>query len=94
MDDNHGGFTQSVEQRLRELFLEYSQGRDVPPARLFRLEGYIEAGRDVGLISQRDACDLIRSTWEDVLHCELPKSAENTLHIPVAMQRAPVYPSK
>jgi hypothetical protein len=91
---NQNDFIQRVEQRLRDIFLEYNNGCDVPPARLFRLEGYIEAGRDVGLISQQQACDLICSAWREVLNCELPVCAENTIQIPAVMQRAPVYPSK
>ncbi|MEH6558781.1 MAG: hypothetical protein V7459_10835 [Oceanicoccus sp.] len=94
MNANRHDFIETVEQRLKAVFLEYNKGCDVPPARVFRLEGYIEAGRDVGLISQQQACDLIRSAWREVLRCELPVCAENTIQIPAAMQRAPVYPSK
>lgn len=94
MDVNANDFTQTIERRLRDIFLAYSNGRDVPPAGLFRLEGYIEAGRDAGLISQQQACDLIRSAWQEVLCCEFPEVAENTIQIPTAMLRAPVIPSK
>ncbi len=94
MDVNRDDFIQTIDQRLRDVFLEYNSGRDVPPARLFRLEGYIEAGCDAGLISQQQACDLIRSKWQEVLRSEFPPSAKNAIHIPVAMQRAPVIPSK
>ena len=91
IDDN---YIKTVERRLRELFQDYHRGRDVAPARVFRLDGYIEAGRDAGLISQQQGCALIRETWQEVLSCDFPTCAENTLHIPAAMQRAPVYPSK
>ena len=82
-----------VESRLLAIFNAYQSNQDVAPAILFRTEGFIEAGCELGLLTQEQAVDLIAVAWRSVFDQTPPESASKSIHIPVAMQRAPVYPS-
>ena len=86
-------YVAEVERRLLAIFNAYQDNKDVAPAILFRTEGFIEAGCELGLLTQEQAAALIATVWKSVFGQNLPESASKSIHIPVAMQRAPVYPS-
>jgi hypothetical protein len=87
-------FIAAVNQRLVEIFLAYQKGYDVSTAQLFRSEGFISAGCELGFYDQSQAREMIKLQWQTHLDQPWPESAEQDIHIPVAMHRAPVFPSK
>ena len=69
----------ALEERLTAFFDDQASGLDIPPAVLYRLEGFIEAGILSSFISE-DSAALYRDDERLVLH--------------LRMHDAPVYPSK
>lgn len=90
---NNKAFINEVETRLEAVFAAYQGNKDVPPATLFRLEGFIQAGCALGLMTIAEANRLIAKQWQQHIQRPLPALSTTEVMIPTAMQRAPVYPS-
>jgi hypothetical protein len=86
-------FVKQVEKRLLHIFNAYAQGQDVPPAFVFKTEGFMEVGCSMGLVTEQQMQGLMQTLHREIFHTELPLSAGDGLQIPSAMHRAPVYPS-
>ncbi|ARN72768.1 hypothetical protein BST96_00745 [Oceanicoccus sagamiensis] len=91
--NDRAAFIADIETRVSAVFKAYQDNSSVAPATLFRLEGFIEAGCALGLLSEDQAKRLIQSVWENTLTEPFPESARHRIMIPVMMRRAPVYPS-
>ncbi|MDG1772782.1 MAG: hypothetical protein P8H32_05040 [Oceanicoccus sp.] len=91
--DNQTAFIESISARLDDLFQSYNDNRPVPPATVFRLEGYIAAGCELALLTEQDAWQMIKRSWDKTFDQPFPACASGKISIPVNMPRAPVYPS-
>lgn len=89
---NRDGCIVQIERRLSEIFTAYAEGRDVAQGQLFRTEGFIEASCSLELLTEAQAQALIVASYEKILKKTFPLQSAG-IQIPVAMQRAPVYPS-
>lgn len=86
-------FIDEVEAGIVAIFTAYAKNSSVPPATVFRLEGFIQAGCVLGIFTEDEAKQMIQSAWEIVFAQPFPDSATKSIMIPTMMQRAPVYPS-
>ena len=86
-------FINQAESRVFAIFSAYEKGADVPPAQVFRAEGFLEAGCSLGYISDIEAAELIRRVHKKVFKTELVATMAEAFHIPSLMKRAPVFPS-
>lgn len=86
-------FIDEVEAGVRAIFTAYMKNSSVPPATVFRLEGFIQAGCVLGIFTEDEAKKMIQSAWEVVFAQPFPDSATKSIMIPTMMQRAPVHPS-
>jgi hypothetical protein len=91
-------FLQQVTRRLGLVFAAYARGGDVSPGERLRLEGYMQAGIELGMASREELILLLKQVHLDHLGQELadpfpPMEEASVIPIPVRMQRAPVYPS-
>lgn len=86
-------FIDSLAERLLGIFNAYANGNDVPPAQVFRTEGFIEAGCCIGLVSEQTVRELMQSLYRQVFDSEFPAMTGPGIQIPPLMRRAPVYPS-
>jgi hypothetical protein len=91
-------FELQLGRRLRAVFAAYAGGQDVAPGERLRLEGYMQAGIELGLASRDELVLLLQQTHLEYMGQELaepfpPMDENSVIPIPVRMQRAPVYPS-
>lgn len=86
-------YIREIESRLSLIFKAYAGGEDVPPARLYRTEGFIEAGCCMGYITEVAVSKLMQRLHQQILGRRLDMAAGSGIHIPALMKRAPVYPS-
>ena len=86
-------FIDQIESELMAVFTAYAQNNSVPPATVFRLEGFIEAACVLGMLTEDEAKLMIQSAWQAVFTEPFPDSAKKSIMIPTMMQRAPVYPT-
>ena len=86
-------YRELLEAKVREIFKRYVDGVDVSPATIYRTEGFVEAGCELGLISQMDAQKTIETVWKEFFDEEIGEQNLKGIHIPSLMERAPVYPS-
>ena len=92
---NARGFQRAFDQRLEQFFAEQAAGFDVPPAELYRLEGYIQAGLELGVLEAaalRRALETLAERYggEELL---ARYRADTRLILHQHMAPAPVYPS-
>jgi hypothetical protein len=84
-----------LEARLNAFFSDQAEGLDIPPALLSRLEGFIDAGIMVALISATEMKQRLTSLAEHYSGADAAAIYENDnrviLHL--LMPEAPVYPS-
>lgn len=83
-----------LEARFKALFERYAEDKDVTPAQRFRLEGFVEAGLELGLITEPELLTLKQQCAEKAFGSTV--SAEwwgDAIVIPAMMKRAPVKPS-
>lgn len=84
-----------LETRLNTFFSDQAEGLDIPPALLYRLEGFIDAGIMVAFISAADIKKRLTTLAEHYAGAEAAAIYENDdrviLHL--LMPEAPVYPS-
>lgn len=86
-------YLELLKAKVGEIFKRYVDGVDVSPATIYRAEGFIEAGCELGLISQEDAQKAIEAAWKEFFDEEIGEQNLKGIHIPLFMERAPVYPS-
>ncbi len=84
-----------VIQALDSYFSNFARGMDVPPARRYFLEGYLQAMVDGGVLSQAETLTLIADTCARHFDDELANTYRSAEHLVLHshMRRAPVYPS-
>ena len=82
-----------IDDRLNEVYSSYQQGKDVPPVKLYRLEGNIESVCIMGFLSLSQAKEMIKKAWDYHIEAPFPESQNDDIIIPIAMKRAPVVPS-
>lgn len=84
-----------LQARLEAFFRDQYEGWDIPPAQLYRLEGVIDAGLSLGLVSQQDVREqllLLAERYLSKADAELYRQDDDiVLHL--RMKTAPVYPS-
>lgn len=87
-------FLRQLQERLDAFFREQAEGWDIPPAHLYRLEGFIEAGLRLELISRQQVRRQLLALADHYLCAEdadLYRQDEDiVLHL--HMKTAPVYP--
>lgn len=88
-----GQFVNTIEARLLAIFRAYASGEDVPPALIYRTEGFIGAGCSMGLISEQEVQKIMQSLHQQVFKSKFPVMSGGGINIPSLMKRAPVYPS-
>lgn len=90
-------YTSLLEEKLNGFYQDFARFGEVAPGRLFRLEGFIEAGLALELISLEEARSLIGGSYRRHLGEAAPNmdwvDAPGGLALPVKWQRAPVYPA-
>ncbi len=85
-----------LEQALRDYFSDFAQGCDVPPARRFFIEGYLQAAIDAEILTPARAREQVADICAHQLGAaaaEVYRSEEGRLILHSHMPRAPVYPS-
>ncbi|MFQ3199454.1 MAG: hypothetical protein ACI9SK_000161 [Zhongshania sp.] len=84
-----------LETRLNGFFSDQADGLDIPPALLYRLEGFIDAGIMLAFISATDMKKRLTALAEHYAGADAAAIYENDdriiLHL--LMPEAPVYPS-
>ncbi|MFT5691950.1 MAG: hypothetical protein ACI92E_001281 [Oceanicoccus sp.] len=90
---NNQQLLSSIEDRLKAIYVDYASGKDVPPAMLFRTEGFMEAACFSGLVNEEEVRSLMVVTQKAVFGHALSNAQEVGLAIHSSMKRAPVYPS-
>lgn len=83
----------SIEDRLKAIYVSYASGKDVPPATLFRTEGFLEAACFSGFVNEEEIKSLMVLTQKTIFGRALSNGQGVGLTIHSAMKRAPVYPS-
>ncbi len=86
-------FVKQLESRVKAVYQAFKTDGNVPPAIVFRLEGFIEAGCALGLLTEDEAQVIIKSAWQSTFTVPFPELVSSKIAIPTLMQRAPVYPS-
>lgn len=87
------GALRRFEDQLLLLFSSLQAGRDVAPARHYRLEGFADALVALELVSETALAGMIDTAYRQVFGEAPPASADASTRIPCIMARAPVYPS-
>lgn len=82
-----------IEERVGAIYQLYSIGEDVPPATLFRTEGFIEAACLMGVVKEDEVLDLMAELHLSYFNSPLKFERGGRVRIQSSMQRAPVYPS-
>ncbi|MFA7555109.1 MAG: hypothetical protein WCY88_12730 [Spongiibacteraceae bacterium] len=90
---NKQQFIESIQSQLFDIFSAYAQGKDVPPATLFRTEGFIEAGCYMECVTIAEARALVHAVYRQVFDAEMSAMPAGTIHLANFMPRAPVYAS-
>lgn len=95
VSDESAHYIAELETRLRSFFSDQVDGFDIPPAVLYRLEGFIEAGIKFGFIAKPEVRDRLIALAERHMG---PVAAniyrnDDRLILHVFMPEAPVYPS-
>lgn len=88
-------FMDSVEERLESVFSALEQERDVAPADLYGLEGFMAAGIELELVQQSELRERIIACAQRHFSDEVVELYRNDpeLMLHMRMKRAPVYPS-
>ena len=84
-----------LEQAIDDYFAAFAEGFDVPPARRFFLEGYLQALVDSDQLLLREVLERLASACERHLGAEAAQRYREADGIVLHshMRRAPVYPS-
>ena len=102
---NDSQFIQLLESRLLDIFQSFQQGKDVPLATLFRVEGLLEAACFLHVLSQASASKMVSRVYTQVFNAQMPaidtqidshthtQTDPQRIYIPSQMKRAPVVPS-
>ena len=90
-----GRFEHELSRRVRQFFEDQAQGFDMPPARLYGLEGFIDCGLVCGLIAASDVRQCLVQVAEQVFgeHVADIYRHDERLILHVHMPVAPVFPS-
>lgn len=93
MDTQH--YMAGITARLQACFRAMGEGRDVSPATIYRLEGFMEAGIAQGLVDAATLRVLVRDLFLQYIGEEphFPPGEGDVPRIPLRMRAAPVYPS-
>jgi hypothetical protein len=95
-DDDVSNYLAELEARLLAFFEDQADGLDIPPAVLYRLEGFIEAGVIAKFINAAEIksrlCELAQR-YANTEVAALYRSDERLI-LHLHMPEAPVYPSK
>ncbi|CAA0089759.1 Uncharacterised protein [Zhongshania aliphaticivorans] len=88
-------FVEELDDRLLSFFRDQSEGFDIPPAVLYRLEGFIEAGLVLGFINPKE---IKRRLYDLAIQYGGEEAGElyhndERIILHVLMPEAPVYPS-
>lgn len=86
----------ALKQKLGEYFESFALGDDVPPAKRYFIEGYIQALLDSQSLSDSEARQLIASCCEASLGedaARVYREQEGDIVLHSHMRRAPVYPT-
>jgi hypothetical protein len=88
-------FQTAAQQRLEGFYSNLAQWGEVAPGVRFRLEGYLQAGIDMGLLQRTQLQSMIEASYRSHMGKPPPPSPAPTEHVqlPVYWQRAPVYAS-
>ncbi|MDF1691575.1 MAG: hypothetical protein P1U47_04330 [Zhongshania sp.] len=80
--------------KLTQFFSDQQQGLDIPPAQLYRLEGYIEAGILVGFITEPEIKQNLIDHAKQYLNSDVAEfyRQDYRLILHLRMATAPVYP--
>lgn len=88
-------YQQELQSRLALFFADQAAGFDIPPAQLYRLEGFIEVGLLLGFVSEsvlrQQLVDDARRLCGQELDTFYQQDYRLILH--ARMTEAPVYPS-
>lgn len=88
-------YSAELAQRLRQFFSDQQQGLDIPPADLYRLEGFIEAGLLMGIVDAPEIKQALIDGAQQHLGTEIAEfyRQDYRLILHLRMHQAPVYPS-
>ena len=90
-------YTRLLEEKLDAFYQDFARFGEVAPGRLFRLEGFIEAGLALELVSKQQARRMIDHSYGRYMAEAAPDmdwvDAPAGLVLPVVWGRAPVYPA-
>ena len=88
-------FCAQLFEKIHSFFSDQQQGLDIPPAQLYRLEGFIEAGLIAGFVLESEVKKTFIDCAEQYFNTEIAdfyrKDYRLILHM--RMSEAPVYPS-
>ena len=85
-------FIQFLSERLRAIFSAYNKGLDVSPALRFQVEGIMQTGMALSMVSRSELDDLLKCLYQQVFDTAAPESLQAP-YIPPLMKRAPVRPT-
>jgi len=88
-------FCAQLSEKINCFFSDQQQGLDIPPAELYRLEGFIEAGLLAGFILESEVKQRFIDGAEQYLSTEIADfyRQDYRLILHMRMNEAPVYPS-
>ena len=89
------GYRAELSQKIQQFFSDQQQGLDIPPADLYRLEGFIDAGLLLGLIFDTELKQELVDGAEQYLNTVVADfyRQDYRLILHLRMHEAPVYPS-
>lgn len=95
---NESDFRQSLHEHLATFFADQAQGLDIPPAILYRLEGRIALGIELGLTSvakvrQTVATLAAEHLGTEAARCYSDVAGDEPVVLHLHMAEAPVFPS-
>jgi hypothetical protein len=84
-----------LSQKMDQFFSDQQQGLDIPPAQLYRLEGFIEAGLLMAYVTEVEIKNQLISGAEKYLNAKIAAFYQQDfrLILHMRMHEAPVYPS-
>lgn len=89
------GYLAELDAKLLAFFKDQAEGLDIPPALLYRIEGFIEAGLAAKLISPQEIRGRLCELAERYVHEEVAAlyHGDERFILHMHMPEAPVYPS-
>ncbi|MFT5580266.1 MAG: hypothetical protein ACI9WS_003028 [Paraglaciecola psychrophila] len=82
-----------ISDRIEDIYRRWAKGEDVPPALVFRTEGFIEAACLIQAVSAEEVLAVMETLHQQQFKRAMSGCGESPIRIHSTMQRAPVFTS-